>query len=219
LIRNIRTTPAAPFRAVACSAATGDGMSTATSHHQDPRSSADTRPLAAVLTLPRREPPPPAPCLREARCAPCPPTPHRIWEVDADTVLLVLALLLDPRDAAGMLAEVDGEPRAAGRDRDDLVLREAAARCRWPCRLAESIEAALDGRAGAVVEQVRGAPLIALADRWAAERECLGGREAAALLWALSRDARPELDRLAERVRGEVWLRALRAFAAPLQRA
>lgn len=81
--------------------------------------------------------------------------------------------------------------------------------CSIRCTLAEDVEAALQRRTERLAALVERSPMIALADRWSRDREVLSCEDVAGLLWCLSRDPRPHLEKLASRLAGDLCIRVM----------
>jgi hypothetical protein len=130
---------------------------------------------------------------------------RRIWEVDPSRVAMVAGVLLGRDEAVALLAS-PGWCADAG---DDVVWTLVArARCRDGA-LAEAVEEALHRRSEPFAPLVDGKPMISIADWWSRARGDLSGGEVAALLWRLTCDPRPVLEKLAGRVAGDLCGRAL----------
>jgi hypothetical protein len=133
---------------------------------------------------------------------------RRIWHVEADALLVVLGVFLSRGELEGLFRDFAGEDRSG--TREDLVLAEAASRCARVGRFSLAVERLLDERTHEVRRQVDVCPLAELAGLWLRTRETSSGRELAAILWGLARDRRWVIRGLFDRVRGDLWVRALR---------
>lgn len=131
-----------------------------------------------------------------------------IWEIEADTLLVVLGALLEPGELRLLLRQELAE--AADGQRDDVVLRRVTQSCSEPGPLARAVAARLDSEAADLGLGLGGCPLALLASHWQVVRDELAGRRLAALLWVLARDRRWELRGLEQRVSGDLLVRALR---------
>ena len=135
-------------------------------------------------------------------------TTRRIWHVDADALFVVLGVLVTRAELEGLFREVAGEERSGYRE--DVLLLEAASRCTKVGRFSLAVEKLLDERTRLVRQGLDACPLAELAGLWLRARESAGGRELAGILWALARDRRWLIHGLLDRVRGDLWVRALR---------
>lgn len=133
---------------------------------------------------------------------------RRIWHVDADALFVVLGVLLTRRELEALFLDVAGEER--GGSREDVLLFDAASRCRKVGRFSLALERLLDERTRLVRQRLDASPLAELAGLWLRARESASGRELASILWALARDRRWLIRGLFDRVRGDLWVRALR---------
>jgi hypothetical protein len=136
------------------------------------------------------------------------PGPRRIWDVDEQTLVIVVGVLLDRRELQALFRDMEHDDRKWFRD--DALLLEAVSRCSRAGRFAEVVERLLDRRTRRLRVGLDGGAASELAGLWLGARERVSGRELAALLWSLARDRRWVVRGLFERVRGDIWVRALR---------
>lgn len=137
----------------------------------------------------------------------------RIWEIGPDDLFVVLAMLLERRELEKLFAEIECDDHSG--IREEVLLRDALARCTKPCRFAMRIERLLDGRTGDLRRRLARCPMIELAEWWSREGNREGGPALGAFCWSLASDPRCVVGELRRRVLGEVAVRALRQFARP----
>jgi hypothetical protein len=135
---------------------------------------------------------------------------RRIWEVDADALFVVVGVLFDRLDLDGLFRGSAGENTTWIRD-DSLVL-DVVSRCLTPSPFAEAVERFLDRRTRCLRRRLGGCPMYERAARWLGTKEQASGEHLAALLWCLAKDRRWVIRGLLDRVRGDIWIRALRAL-------
>lgn len=143
--------------------------------------------------------------------------PLRIWEIDSGAVMLALGVLLEPGELRGLLLQI-GRTDASD-SRDEVVLRESVSLCARRCPFAETVERLLEARTRRARHWAHGSPLAELAALWLGAQAEADGRQITALLWCLARDRRWLVRPLAEMVRGDLWVRALRLLATCRARA
>lgn len=134
--------------------------------------------------------------------------PRRIWDVDPGAVLVALGVLLDRRELETLFLETLGEDQRGVRE--DVLLREAVGHCAGHGAFAEAAEQSLEARTRCARRQADGCPFSELATLWLEVRGDADGEQLAALLWCLATDRRWIVRPLVDRVRGEIWVRALR---------
>lgn len=132
------------------------------------------------------------------------PAPRRIWELDPARVALVAGGLLGGDDVRSLLTQPIGFDAEA-----DVLLGQVVRACSRRCSLAEDVEAAMHERSGWLAALVDRSPMIGLADWWSRHREELTGAQTASLLWRLSCDPRPHLEKLASRIADDLCIRAV----------
>ncbi len=136
---------------------------------------------------------------------------RRIWDVEPDALVVVAGVLLSRADLEALLREVEHEDCTG--TADDALLSNVVARCSRPCAFAEGVEGLLDRRTRCVRQRLEGCPMSELAGLWLGARERATGDQLAALLWSLASDERWLIRGLCERVRGDLWVRALRLLS------
>jgi hypothetical protein len=135
---------------------------------------------------------------------------RRIWEVDADALFVVLGVLSDRRELESLFRDVTGENTAW--IRHEALVFDAVSLCSTPSPFAKAVERFLDRRTRGLRRRLGGCPMSELAAWWLGAREQAGGEHLAALLWCLAKDRRWVIRGLLDRVRGDIWIRALRAL-------
>lgn len=151
-----------------------------------------------------RTEPAPGPRPRSTAVARPAPARRRIWELDPTRVALVAGGLLGPDEVLSILTGSTGFD-----DEADVLFGQVVRACSRRGLLAEKIEASLHERSGWLAALVEGSPMIELADWWSRHREGLTGAQIASLLWRLSCDPRPHLEKLASRIADDLCMRAV----------
>jgi len=133
---------------------------------------------------------------------------RRIWEIDPEALLTVLGLLLRRADLEDLFHRLEQQDISG--TRADALLHQAVARCSRPCLFAEQVEQLLDRRSRMLRHKLLRRPMFELAKWCSSTRDDAAGEELATLYWSLVSDRRWVVQSLAERVRGDIWVRALR---------
>lgn len=137
---------------------------------------------------------------------------RRIWEIEEDALFVVLGVLLDRAELEALFWEATRQ--GWSEIRDDVLLLDAVHGCSQPSRFAETVEHLLDERTASLRGHVGGCAMFELAGSWLRTRECATGKHLAAVLWSLARDGRWVIRGLQGKVRGDIWVKALRLLGS-----